>query len=116
MGETGDLAPPFLGIMENGSDTHETNGVIIPGVSDYQITCELHTVPADTDQSGTPTADALIIRRDLYEIIGDRAAIDWMTERNEWRVFDIRVAGPISEASDGELITRWNTQIVACPI
>ena len=116
MGETGDLNPPFLGIMESGSDLHETNGVIVPGVSDYQITCELHTVPAEEDQEGTPTADAAAMRRDFYEIIGDRDAIDWMTERNEWRVFDIRMAGPTSEAQEGRLVTRWNVIVIACPI
>jgi len=115
MGETSDLAPPFLGIMESGSDLHETNGVIMAGVSDYEITCELHTIPADADQDGTPTVTAQEIRRAFYEIIGDRDAIDWMTGRNDWRVFDIRMAGPTSEASDGRLITRWNISIVACP-
>ena len=42
---------------ETGVDLRETNGVIIPGVSDYQITCELHTVPADADNDGTSAAD-----------------------------------------------------------
>jgi hypothetical protein len=116
MGETSDLDPPFLGIMESGVDIHETNGVIMPGVSDYQLTCELHTVPAEEDQEGTPTIDAQEMRRAFYEIIGDRAAIDWMTERNEWRIFDIRLAGPTTEASDGRLITRWNILVVACPV
>lgn len=115
MGETDDLDPPFLGIMETGSEQRETGGVLIPGVSDYELTCELHTVPASSDEEGTPVADARTMRRDLYDILGDLDAIDWINGLNDWQVFDIRLAGPTTEASDGRLISRWILQITACP-
>ena len=116
MGETADLDPPFLGIYETGSDLHETEGVIIPGVSDFEITCELHTIPADAENGGTATTREREMRRDLYAILGDRAAIDWMTERNDWRVFDIRTPSPTSEPSEGRRLTSWVLTIIACPI
>lgn len=115
MGETGDLAPPFLAIYETSADMRETNGVIMTGVSDYQIFCDLHTVPADEDNDGTTAEDERAMRRDFYDILGDRDAIDWMSGRNEWTVFDIRAAGPTSEPSDGRRISRWTLQITACP-
>lgn len=116
MGDQDDLSPPFLGIAETGSDIHETNGVIMAGVTDFEVVCELVTVPATEDQEGTPTETSAEMRRDIYAIIGDRAAIDWMTDRNEWRVFDIRLAASTTEASEGRLIARWNLSITACPI
>ena len=115
MGDDGDLSPPFLGIMEESSSDHETNGLILRGVTDYQITCELHTVPTDEDNDGTPPEYEREMRRDLYDIIGDASAIAWMDGRNETRVFDIRTASPTTEASDGRRISRWNLEIVACP-
>jgi hypothetical protein len=115
MGETDDLEPPFLGIYETGSDMRETNGVIIPGVSDYQITCELHTVPADEAEGGTSPEHEREMRAALYDIIGDRAAIAYITALAEWTVFDIRLAGPTTEAGDGRRVTRWTLQITACP-
>jgi hypothetical protein len=115
MGDDGDLVPPFLGIMEESSSDHETNGVILRGVTDYQITCELHTVPADDDNDGTSPEDERQMRRDLYDIIGDAGAITWMDWRNNSRIFDIRTVSPTTEASDGRRVSRWNLQIVACP-
>jgi hypothetical protein len=115
MGDDGDLVPPFIGIMEESSSDHETNGVILRGVTDYQITCELHTVPADDDNDGTSPEDERQMRRDLYDIIGDAGAITWMDWRNNSRIFDIRTVSPTTEASDGRRVSRWNLQIVACP-
>jgi hypothetical protein len=115
MGDDGDLSPPFLGIMEESSSDHETNGVILRGVTDYQIVCELHTLPADEDNDGTSPEDERQMRRDLYDIIGDAGAITWMDGRNNSRIFDIRTAAPTTEASDGRRVSRWNLHFVACP-
>ena len=115
MGETDDLSPPFLGIYETGSDLHETNGVIMPGVSDYQVTCELHTIPQSDDDGGTSAEDERSMRVALYGIIGNRAAINYMDGLADWGVFDIRLAGPTTEAGDGRRLTRWNLTITAYP-
>lgn len=115
MGETADLGPPFLAIYETGSSLHDTDGVVVPGVSDFEITCELQTVPVEDDEGGTPTDTEREYRRQIYDILGDRDAIDWITERNGWRVFDIRTASPITEPNEGRRITRWVLSIVACP-
>ena len=115
MGETSELGPPFLAIYETSSSLHEAAGVILPGVSDFEITVELQTVPASEDDEGTPPEIEQSYRRQLYDIIGDRSAIDWITNRNRWRVFDIRLASPITEANEGRRVTRWNLSIIACP-
>ena len=116
MGETADKEPPFLGIYETGADQHEAGGVTMRGVSDFQITCELHTVPASDIEEGTSPEDERLMRRDLYDIIGDEAAIAWMEGRNGWRVFDIRMASPTTEAGEGRRISRWVLSVIACPI
>ena len=115
MGETDALDPPFLGIYETGSDMRETNGVVMLGVSDYQITCELHTIPASEEEGGTSPEHERQMRTALYDIIGDRAAIQYMDQDEGWTVFDIRLAGPTTEASDGRRVTRWTLSITACP-
>ena len=116
MGETDDREPPFLGIMEGGSAVHESSGVIMRGVSEFEIVCELHTVPAAEDQEGTAPETEREMRRDLYDILGDEAAIPWMDGRNDWLVFDIRLASPITEASEGRRISRWSMLVIACPL
>lgn len=116
MGETGDLAPPFLGIMESGSAPFEQGGQTLYGVSTYELTCELHTVPQEEDQDGTPAETERLMRADLYDILGNRSAIDYLNGRNFWTVFDIRAAGPITEAQDGRRISRWIITVVASPL
>lgn len=115
MGETADLTPPFLGIMESSAEAYTQGDVTLYGVSTFEITCELHTVPADEDNGGTTTADEQQLRQDLYNILGDRAAIAGVDGLNDWMVFDIRLAAPTTEASDGRRISRWSLSIVAAP-
>lgn len=112
MGEAADLDPPFLGIYETAAEIHETEGVIVPGVTDYQVTVELHTVPA---ADGTSNTDAMDWRRRFHDIIADRDAIDYVTGREWWKVFDIRVSGPTTEAIEGRRVSRWELEVVAAP-
>ena len=116
MGQDDDITLPFVGIYETGSSIHETEGVTLYGVSDFSIAIDLQTVPAGSDQGGTPQATEQQMRRDLYDILGDRDGIDWITERNSWRVFDIRQASPTTEADEERRITKWILTVVACPI
>jgi hypothetical protein len=115
MGDDDDLLPPFLGLMEASASPHETAGVILRGVSDIEITIELHTVPASEDQAGTRADDERRMRDDVYDILADMEAIEWLDGKGGIRVFDIRVPSPTTEASDGRRISRWSLQIVACP-
>ena len=117
MGEYDDQDPPFLGIMEAGSEMFTQGGVPMDGVSTCELSCELHTVPADADQGGTTSATEQAMRRDLYDIIGDvEGAEQFCAERNGWRIFDIRASGPTTTPNDERRVTSWTLQIVACPI
>lgn len=116
MGDDGDLLPPFVGLMESGSSMVEQNGVTLYGVSAYEVTAELHTVPQSEDEEGTPEETERAMRQNLYDILGNRDAIDWINGRNQWNVFDIRAAGPTTEAQDGRRVTRWQITIIAAPI
>lgn len=116
MGESDDLAPPFLGLVESGAAPVEQDGLIMHGVTAYEVTAELHTVPAADDQEGTEFDDDRLMRADIYDILADRDAIQWVTDQNHWRVFDIRCGGPITEAQEGRRVTRWELTVIACPI
>jgi len=115
MGETTELGPPFLAIYETNSEAYNQDGVMLPGVSVYEITVELQTVPVEEEELGTPPETEREWRKQLYDILGDRAAIDWITGRNGWQVFDIRLPAPTTEASEGRRISRWILTVTACP-
>lgn len=112
MGETDELFPPFLGIMETSSEPFVQGDVVMRGVSTVEMTVELHTLPSD---DGTEPETERDWRRQLYDILGDEAAIGWMSGRNGWLVFDIRLASPTTEASDGRRVSRWIMSLVAAP-
>jgi len=116
MGDESDLAPPFLGLVESGSAPVEQNDVILHGVSAYEVTAELHTVPASEDEEGTPAADERQMRFDLYDILANRAAIGWVSGQNKWDVFDIRAAAPTTEAQDGRRVSRFMITVIASPL
>jgi hypothetical protein len=116
MGETETLDPPFLAIYETGVSEVESNGVAMHGVGAYEIVAELHTVPQDTDQEGTPVETERGWRRDFFEILGNRQAIDFCSGRNGWRIFDIRAVTPMTEPSEGRRITKIGLTGIACPI
>jgi len=114
-GEINDITPPMINIYETGQGIHEVGGVTMYGVTDFEISVELVTVPATENDEGTPTVDDLEVRKALYNILGDRDGIEWMSERNGWRIFDIRLSSPITESNEGTRSTRFELQIVACP-
>ena len=116
MGDESDLSPPFFGLVESGSAPVEQNDVIMHGVSAYEVTAELHTVPADESESGTPAADERQMRFDLYDILANREAIAHLTGDNSWTIFDIRAAGPTTEAQDGRRVSRFMVTVIASPL
>jgi len=116
MGDDSDLSPPFLGLVESGSATVEQNDVVMHGVSAYEVTAELHTIPASEDEDGTPAAAERQMRFDLYDILANRAAINWITDTNQWTIFDIRAAAPTTEAQDGRRVSRFNLTVIASPL
>ena len=116
MGEHENLSPPFLAIYETGVTTTEQAGVILHGVSDYEISVELHTVPQDEDDEGTATDDERLMRRDLFNILGNRDCINYLNGRNGFAVFDIRAGNPTTEPNEGRRITRFGLTVIAAPI
>lgn len=109
------LDPPFIGITTPAVDTYEQDGVTLYGVNTYQINVELHTLPLDLEDGGTPTASEYTMQQDLFDILGDRDGIAWMNGHG-WTVFDIRAALATTEAQDGRRVSRWNLTAVAAPL
>jgi len=116
MGDDDTLSPPFLAFYETSSEQFVQGDVPMYGVSTIEITAELQTVPVSPDQDGTSPDQERQMRRDIYDIVGDRLAIEWMEFRNNWRVFDIRMASPTTEPTEERRISRWVITAVACPI
>ena len=114
--ETADLEPPFIAVYETSADPHESNSVVMYGVTDYEITVELQTVPLDASEGGTGTSDEKSMRSALYDIIANRAAIDWINDREGWRVFDIRLPSPLTESDNDRRVSRSPMEVTACPI
>lgn len=116
MGETIDQDPPMIGIMESSPPEQFQQGeVILYGVMTYEIRVTLETVPVSESDGGTSKEDHEIMRRDLYDIIGNRDALQFIENRNGFQVVDIRTTGPTTSAEEGRLISSWTISLVAFP-
>lgn len=115
MGDTDEVDPPAITIMESGVAQYMEGELIMRGVGTYSVTVELHTIPAEEEEGGTTKDDAQQMRFDLYEILGNHDAVDWVSGRNYWTIFDIRATPPNTEAEEGRLVSRFELEIVACP-
>ena len=76
---------------------------------------EGHGFVVEEAEDGTPAETEREFRRDLYDILGDRSVIDWISGQNGWQVFDIRLAAPTTEANEGRRISRWTLTLTAAP-
>ncbi len=115
MGDAGDISPPCIIVGESGSSQYVEGDTVMYGVATYTVTVELHTIPLDEENGGTEKADAQEMRFDLFDIVGNRDAIEWINNLNFWTIFDIRATPPNTEAEEGRLISRYELEIVACP-
>lgn len=116
MGGTIDMEPPLVAIYETSSNPYEQGDTTLYGVSTFEVEVELHTIPVDADNGGTADSQHKTWRRQLYDILGDRSGIDWITGKNYWRVFDIRMGSPITESEDGRQVSKWTLTVIACPL
>jgi hypothetical protein len=113
-GETNDLEPPFIAVFETGSEPFEQNDATLYGVSTYEITVELHTLPTS---DGTTATNEALMREALFDILEDRDLLfPWIENRNSWRIFDIRLPSPITVSEDGVRVSRFALTVIACPI
>jgi len=76
----------------------------------------LMSVPGDEDDDATPSADHQALVADLYDILADRAGIDFLSTYPGFKCFDIRCAAPISEQENGLRTSRFQMLIVGCPV
>ena len=113
MGEIADREPQFIAIYETAADLYEQGAVTMYGVTNFELTVELHTVPASADDDGTATDIEQGQRTRLYDILGNRDAIDYMNGKEGWQVFDIRTGSPLTSAEDGRRISRSTLMVVA---
>jgi hypothetical protein len=113
-GETETARPPMIVIDETGSEQTVQNGVPIRGVSTTSVTVELHTIPSD---DGTSAAEAALMARELYGIIGDITGMrGFIDGRNYLTVLDIFADSPILTADSGRRVSTVNLEILNHPL
>ena len=101
-------------IDETGSEQTVQNGVPIRGVSTTSVTVELHTIPSD---DGTSAAEAALMARELYGIIGDITGMrGFIDGRNYLTVLDIFADSPILTADSGRRVSTVNLEILNHPL
>jgi len=118
-GETADVSPPLIALVDQGSATTEQAGVIMYGVEEIGINAELHTVPVVDDeenQSATSIETHRAAEKALYRILADRDSIDYLNGRNDTTIFDIRASGPTMEPREGMRVSTIPMLVIACPL
>jgi hypothetical protein len=115
-GNLDDQDPPLIAIKETSAPEIFTQGdLVMHGISTFEIGVMLETVPAPEDEGGTSEEDHDTMRRDLYDIIGNRDAIQWLENRNGWSVIDIRATSPTTQVEEGRRMSVWTLSIIAHP-
>jgi hypothetical protein len=113
-GEQEDVVMPIIVVIDGSSNVVEQNGVRLHGVMEVGLTVELHTVPEETTQSGTPYADAVTMESGLFEILGNRKSLDFLNASNNLQVFDNLTSSGIISVRDERRITSYDIVITAC--
>ena len=115
-GNLDDQDPPLIAIKETAAPEIFTQGdLVMYGISTFEIGVMLETVPAEESEGGTSEEDHDSMRRDLYDIVGNRDAIQWLENRNGWSVVDIRCTSPTTQVEEGRRMSVWTLSIVAHP-
>ena len=113
-GDDETLDPPFIAIMETGSETWEQAGVIMHGVLEISISVMLQTVPQDDDE-GNSKAEHQAKASALYDILANRQAIQFCQVRHFVSILDIRNVNPTTATTDGRRVTTFEMSVIACP-
>lgn len=114
-GEITDADFPLIAIIDQGAGLVEQEGVIMRGVDALTITAEIHSVPEEEDQEGTPLETHRAIVTALYQILADSRAIQFCDGLNDTAVFDIRTSSPTIEAREGRRVSSIQMTVIACP-
>jgi hypothetical protein len=111
-GDDETLDPPFIAIMETGTETFEQAGVTMHGVLTISISVLLQSIPQDdgwTKEVHQAAASA------LYNILANRDAMLFCQGRNGVNLLDIRNTNPTTATQDGRRVTTYEMTVVACP-
>ena len=116
-GNLDDQDPPFIGIKESATPEPFVQGdLVMHGISTFEIEVKMETVPAEESEGGTSEQDHDAMRRDLYDIIGNKTEAEkWLENRNGWSVVDIRCTSPTTQVEEGRRMSVWTLSIVAHP-
>lgn len=110
-GDARDRAFPLITLEATGADEHE----VLRGVYDpLTVEVTIETIPhedgasASADTIATHEEDAVA----LYQILADRAAVDWINGRGRVRCFDIRGSEGTMEPEDDRRKTTIELRVV----
>ena len=103
-GDDGTLDPPFISIIETGSEEHET----LLGVLKVSIHVTLATVPGETSAAATPDTTHRTMTAALKEILADYDAAKASCDTWPYfSCFDVRGLAMMQVPDDGRRTTRF---------
>jgi len=116
-GNLEDQTPPLIAIKETAEPEPFVQGdLVMHGISTFEIGVMLETVPAEESEGGTSEEEHDTMRRDLYDIIGNKPEAEkWLANRNGWSVVDIRCTSPTTAVEEGRRMSVWKLSIIAHP-
>jgi hypothetical protein len=106
------IDPPFVGIMETGSETVAQGDVVMHGVLEVSLSVMLATVPVTDEDDGTLVDDHREMADELYNILADQEIMD--TTHDGITLFDFRAVNPTTEAQDGRRATTFQITSIVC--
>ena len=104
---------PALLVEPTGSEEHATlRGVMAP----LSLDVRLETIPHEDGAAAEATTKAEHVSDadQLYEIIADRDAVEWIDSRGTIRCFDIRGSEPTLETEDGRRSSTVQVRMTCC--
>jgi hypothetical protein len=106
------IDPPFVGIMETGSETVVQGDVVMHGVLEVSLSVMLATVPVTDEDDGTLVDDHREMADELYNILADQEIMD--TTHDGVTLFDFRAVNPTTESQDGRRVTTFQITSIVC--
>ena len=102
---------PCVFVTDQGAEEHETlRGVFDP----LSVDVALHTIKSEDEYDGTTQEQHAAMVVQLYDLLGDVAAINTLNSTAGLKVFDIRTDGQSNSDEDGRNVSTINQSIVCC--
>lgn len=108
-----DKSHPLVIVEPTGAEEHEVlRGVMDPLTIEVRLETVPHASGSSAGATDLSTHEGYV--DDLYNILADRDAVDWIDLRGTIRCFDIRGSEPTLEEEDGRRVSVVEVRMVCC--